>query len=62
MGLRIRQLSKKDHYKKKKYHPEEGHFEGKHWCNCKTRNIRRWFGLKKYGMIDEERHQHRSSP
>lgn len=48
----IKQLTKKDHSKKKPI-KEEGHFEGKYWCNCKTRNYRRWLGLKKYGAQNE---------
>jgi hypothetical protein len=56
----MKQLSKKDHYKKRKNHAEEGHWEGKYWCNCKTRNIRRWFG-KKRGIIFEREYSQSSS-
>lgn len=41
-------LSKKDHAKKKPTR-DEGHWEGKYWCNCMIRNFRGWLGLKKYG-------------
>ena len=44
------QLSKKDHQKKKPNRREEGHFESKYWCDCMTRNYRRWLGKKRYGL------------
>jgi len=49
------QITKKEHSKKKSS-LEQGHFEGKHWCDCKTRNYRRWLGLKKglYKGINNE--------
>lgn len=43
------QLSKKARSKKKPNRKEEGHWEGKYWCNCKTRNYRRWLG-RKFGI------------
>lgn len=42
------QLTKKE-FSKRKHQPDEGHYEGKHWCNCRTRNKRKWLGKKKYG-------------
>lgn len=47
--MKVKQLTKKD-LSKKKPTKEEGHWEGKFWCNCRTRNYRRWLGLKKYGV------------
>ncbi len=47
----MKQLSKKDHIKKKQT-KDEGHWEGKHWCNCMTRNFRRWLGKKRCGSKD----------
>jgi hypothetical protein len=44
----MKQLSKKDHAKRRPT-PDQGHYEGKHWCNCRTRNYRYWLGIKKYG-------------
>lgn len=44
----MKQLSKKDHSKKKPT-DDEGHWEGKYWCNCRIRNYRLWLGKKKYG-------------
>ena len=49
----MKQLSKKDHSKKKGT-PEEGHPEGNSWCNCRTRNYRYWLGVKKYGHQEQE--------
>ncbi len=40
-------------YMKRKPRPEEGHWEGKYWCNCRTRNIRKWLSKKKYGHEEE---------
>jgi len=45
----MKQISKKDLYKKKPYRKDIGHFEGKHWCNCRTRNFRYWLAKKKFG-------------
>ena len=42
------QLTKKDHNKKYAT-KEQGHYEGKYWCNCRTRNYRLWLGVKRYG-------------
>lgn len=44
----MKQITKKD-LNKKKSTKEQGHWESKHWCNCKTRNYRRWLAKKKYG-------------
>ena len=46
----MKQLSKKDLLKKKPNIKEAAHYEGKHFCNCRTRNFRKWLGLKKYGF------------
>jgi len=46
-------LSKKDHNKKKPNRKEEGHWEGKYWCNCRIRNYRSWLGNKKYGSLPQ---------
>ena len=35
-----RQMTKKD-LRRKKPHPEDGHWEGKYWCDCKVRNRRK---------------------
>lgn len=43
------QLSKKDYILKKASQKEATHWEGKHFCDCRTRNIRRWLGVKLYG-------------
>ena len=51
---RMKQLSKKDHSKKKPNRREEGHWEGKCWCNCRTRGYRIWLGIKKYGKKENE--------
>lgn len=47
------QISKKDHNKKKPT-KEEGHWEGKYWCNCLIRGYRLWLGKKKYGSTNEQ--------
>lgn len=44
------QITKKDHVKKKPNRREEGHWESKYWCNCRTRNYRRWLGKKRFGL------------
>ena len=49
----MKQFTKKALYKKKP-RKDCGHWEGKYWCNCITRNIRYYLG-KKYGQIDQER-------
>jgi len=49
----MKQLTKKDLYKKKAT-AEEGHWEGKHFCNCRTRNIRKWLAKKKYGDTEKQ--------
>ncbi len=50
----MKQLSKKD-LSKKKPTKEEGHWESKFWCNCRTRNYRRWLGLKRYGSTSTDK-------
>lgn len=45
----MKQITKKDHSKKKPNRKQEGHWEGKYWCSCRIRNYRLWLGLKKYG-------------
>lgn len=51
----MKQITKKEAAKKKPK-KDEGHYEGKWWCNCRMRNIRRWLGLKKWGKnVDERR-------
>jgi hypothetical protein len=44
----MKQLAKK----KLKNRKDCGHWEGKYWCNCMTRNIRRWLGVKMFGWLD----------
>ena len=39
----MKQMSKKD-FIKKKPHREDGHWEGKFWCDCRIRNRRKWLG------------------
>lgn len=46
-----KQLSKKKYQKKKGNLKEIGHFEGKYFCDCRTRNIRKWLGVKRYGHV-----------
>lgn len=41
----MKQLEKK----KLKKRPDCGHYEGKFWCDCRTRNIRKYLGIKRYG-------------
>jgi len=52
--VKIKQLSKKDYLKKKANLKEASHWEGKYFCNCRTRNIRKWLGVKRYGYLDLE--------
>jgi hypothetical protein len=33
----------------KKGPPSCGHWEGKFWCDCRTRGFRKWLGLKLFG-------------
>lgn len=51
--MKNKHLSKKDLHKKKST-KEEGHWEGKYWCYCRTRNYRKWLGIKKYGAEEWE--------
>jgi len=46
----MRELSKKKLTKPRK---DCGHWEGKYWCNCRTRNIRKWLGVKRYGYSED---------
>lgn len=39
--------------KKLKIREDCGHWEGKYWCNCRIRNIRKWLGVKLYGREEE---------
>jgi len=57
--VRSKQLSKRDHSKKKP-NPDEGHFEGKFWCDCRTRNYRRWLGFKRGMHLDTNMDQQES--
>lgn len=41
------QLTKKK-FRKKKPHPEDGHWVGKYWCNCRVRNRRKWLARKSH--------------
>lgn len=47
-----KQLSKKKYSKKKGRIGVDIHREGKSYCNCLTRNFRKWLGKKRYGVID----------
>lgn len=31
----------------KKPHKEDGHWEGNFWCDCRTRNRRKWLAFKR---------------
>ncbi len=44
----MKQISKKD-YHNRKPKPDDSHWEGKYFCDCRTRNIRKWIGRKRYG-------------
>jgi hypothetical protein len=46
-------ITKKAHAKMKPNNREEGHWEGKYWCNCLTRNYRLWLGKKRGNHLDE---------
>lgn len=48
-----KQISKKD-LEKKKRKKSETHMEGKYFCDCSTRNIRKWIGKKRFGAEDVE--------
>ncbi len=49
----MKKLSKKD-LNKKKPTKEEGHWEGKFWCNCMIRGYRKWLGKKRYGNVERK--------
>lgn len=51
------QLTKKIHISKKPNRKEEGHWEGKYWCNCRTRNYRIYLGFKRNGQAHKERQE-----
>jgi len=38
----------------KKAKGENAHFEGKYFCGCKTRKIRKWLGIKRYGKKEND--------
>lgn len=44
----MKQISKKE-YINKKSPKDASHWEGKYFCDCRTRNIRKWLAFKKYG-------------
>jgi hypothetical protein len=47
----MKELSKiRFHLKKRS---DCGHFEGKYWCDCRTRNIRKWLGMKRHGITND---------
>jgi hypothetical protein len=48
----VKQVSKKYLFNKKS-RKEHGHFEGKYWCDCKTRNYRKWLAIKRGGQYVE---------
>ena len=41
------QISKKDLYKKIKKNKDASHWEGKWFCDCRVRNIRKWLAAKR---------------
>lgn len=43
-------ISKKKFEKKKLKNKDAVHWEGKHYCDCKVRNFRKWIGEKRYPM------------
>ena len=45
-------LSKKNHSKKRPK-GDNAHWEGKYFCDCRVRNIRKWLGIKFYGWKEE---------
>ena len=49
----IKQLSKRN-YIKRKHDKDQSHWEGDYFCDCRTRNIRKWLGFKRYGTIESE--------
>jgi hypothetical protein len=51
----IQQISKKDLRKKKPNRKETGHWEGKYWCDCRTRNYRAWLSVKRNGHDERDR-------
>lgn len=48
------QISKKLLEKKNRYDSDRGHFESKFWCNCNTRNVRKWLKIKYFGHEDDD--------
>jgi hypothetical protein len=51
------QLSKKKYIKKKANKKEASHWEGKVFCNCKTRNIRKYLGYKLHGQPERSKRE-----
>ncbi len=49
----FKSVSKID-YMKRKPERDDGHWEGKYWCDCRLRNKRKWLGLKKYGPEERD--------
>lgn len=46
-------MTKKD-YIKKKASKEASHWEGKYFCDCRTKGIRKWLGVKRGDNLREE--------
>ena len=44
------QMTKNRFVKKKTNRKEATHMEGKHFCDCRIRNFRKWLGVKLYGQ------------
>lgn len=47
--MKKKKISKKKYLNSPKTY-EIGHWEGKYWCDCKTRNYRKWCYVKLYGF------------
>lgn len=47
----MKQLTKKE-YAKRKPSKDNSHWEGGYFCDCRTRNVRKWLGIKMYGQLD----------
>lgn len=50
----MKPLSKKKFIKKKGIVGVTIHAEGKYFCDCLTRNYRKWLGVKRYGQEDAQ--------
>lgn len=46
--MKAKALSKNKYLRKKPL----AHPEGKFWCDCITKNYRKWLGIKYYGFND----------